>query len=229
MSERDGAAAFPTIGVGPRLPGTEVVVGILLVALVAGGYWIKLRPAPEIAGQEALMKAGLDALYTQHDLEAAVARFRKVLELNPGHYGATFQLATALDRAGRPAEARPYWEKAKTMAEEAKDVETLAAASARLAKPEVMTEEETQAALMRAGLDALYKKNDPAAAVAAFRQVLARSPTHYGATFQLATALDRAGKPAEARPLWEKVQKMAEQFNDKETLTIARARLARTP
>jgi tetratricopeptide repeat protein len=50
-------------------------------------------------------------------------------------------------------------------------------------------------AAMRAGLDALYQRNDPAAAVARFREVLARNPTHYGATLQLAKALDRSGCP----------------------------------
>src|SRR2546425_455950 len=62
---------------------------------------------------------------------------------------------------------------------------------------------------MTAGLDALYAKGDPKgdpeAAAPIFRKVLEQNPSHYGATFQLAMALDRAGKGAEARPLWEKV------------------------
>jgi len=81
---------------------------------------------------------------------------------------------------------------------------------------------------MRAGLDALAK-GDPGAAAGEFRKVLERNPAHYGATYQLAAALDRAGKGAEARPLWEKVLKMAEGYNDKATVAAARARLARTP
>jgi tetratricopeptide (TPR) repeat protein len=229
MNDRGGAVAFPLSPATSRLRLAELVLGILLVALVAGGYWIKLRPTPTLTGQDALMKDGLDALYTRGEPEAAVGRFRKVLTMNPDHYGATYQLAVALDRAGRPAEARPYWEKARTMAEEAKDEQTLATARARLEKREAMSEEESQVALMSAGLDALYKRNDPAAAAASFRQVLGRNPNHYGATFQLAQALDRAGKPAEARPLWEKLVKMAEGYNDKNTLAAARARLARTP
>jgi cytochrome c-type biogenesis protein CcmH/NrfG len=82
---------------------------------------------------------------------------------------------------------------------------------------------------MKAGLDALYGKKDPNAAAAEFRKVLAENPTHYGATYQLAKALDQAGKPAEARPLWEKVVKMAEGYGDQNTLATARARLIQKP
>jgi cytochrome c-type biogenesis protein CcmH/NrfG len=78
---------------------------------------------------------------------------------------------------------------------------------------------------MQTGLDALYTQSDPNTATTLFQKVLERNPTHYGATYQLATALDRAGKPAEARPLWEKVLQMAEGNNDKQTADTARARL----
>ncbi len=81
----------------------------------------------------------------------------------------------------------------------------------------------------RAGLDALYTSRDPNAAVAQFRKVLEHNPYHYAATFQLAMALDQAGKPAEARPLWQTVLKMAEIYNDKPTVATARVRLARMP
>jgi hypothetical protein len=50
---------------------------------------------------------------------------------------------------------------------------------------------------------------------------------HYGATFQLARALDQAGKPAEARPWWEKVLTLADGYKDAATAGIARARLQR--
>ena len=89
--------------------------------------------------------------------------------------------------------------------------------------------EDTPDALMQAGLDALYAEGDPAVAAAAFRKVLALNPNHYGATYQLATALDRAGKRDEARPLWEKVLKMAEGYKDQPTADTARARLATQP
>jgi cytochrome c-type biogenesis protein CcmH/NrfG len=169
-----------------------------------------------------MMKAGLDALYTRHDPAAAATLFRKVLERNPTHYGATYQLATALDRAGKPAEARPLWDKVLAMAEAVRDTETASTARARLGKVEVVSEE----TLMQTGLDALYTQNDPNTATTLFQKVLERNPTHYGATYQLATALDRAGKAAEARPVWEKVLQMAEGNNDTQTADTARARLA---
>ena len=82
---------------------------------------------------------------------------------------------------------------------------------------------------MQAGLDALYKRHDSAEAVVQFRKVLESNPTHYGATFQLATALDAAGKRAEARPLWEKMLEMAEASKDIDTADKARARLHSSP
>jgi len=206
-----------------------VVAGVLAVALVAGGHWVKAQPNTGAAAQEELMKAGLDALYGRNDPAAAAVEFRKVLELNPAHYGATYQLATALDRAGKPSEARSHWEKMLPMAEAAKDDATLATVHARLNKVDPVDEAGVQAALMNAGLDALYKRQDAAAAAVEFRKVLTRNPSHYGATYQLATALDRAGKGDEARPLWERVVKMAEGYNDAKTVATARARLARTP
>jgi Flp pilus assembly protein TadD len=82
---------------------------------------------------------------------------------------------------------------------------------------------------MNSGLDALYRTKDPSAAVVQFRKVLELNPNHYGATYQLAMALDRTGKPAEARVLWEKVLRMAEGYKDQDTLAAAKTRLARTP
>jgi Flp pilus assembly protein TadD len=79
--------------------------------------------------------------------------------------------------------------------------------------------------LMARGLDLLYRRNDPVAAVAQFRRVLDLNPMHYGATYQLATALDRSGKRTEARAIWEKVLGMAVSYKDERTAATARARL----
>jgi len=184
----------------------------------------KLGPPPG-ATEETLMRAGLDALYQRHDPTTAAAEFQQVLANNPTHYGATFQLAAALDAAGQAKEARPYWEKALAMAQRYADTETADRARARLAAPDVPSNE----TLMRHGLDALYTQHDPAAAAAEFRQVLARNPTHYGATFQLAAALDAAGKRAEARLLWKKMLDMSVVVNDIQTAATVRDRLAHEP
>jgi hypothetical protein len=93
-----------------------------------------LSARPETSREDVTMKAGVDALYTRRDPEEAAAQFRKLLEWNPNHYGATFQLARALDQGGKRGEARPWWEKALKMAEASHDKVTAAAARGRLAE-----------------------------------------------------------------------------------------------
>lgn len=197
--------------------------GIWLLVLLALGPAVACSRAAETP--EALMTKGLEALYVKSDPATAVEAFRKVLAKNPEHYGANFQLAVALDRAGKPAEALPQWEKSLAMAEAIKDEATADRARKRLGRPAPSPVD----VAMKAGLDALYGRKDPAAAIVEFRKVLEMNPNHYGANFQLASALDQSGKPAEARPLWGKVARMAEGYKDQKTLDAARARLARTP
>ena len=93
----------------------------------------------------------------------------------------------------------------------------------------VVASPEAQEVLMKAGLDLLYTKRDPVSATVPFRKVLEANPTHYGATYQLAEALERAGRRDEARPLWEKVLAMAQGYRDAETLETARKRLEQRP
>ena len=174
---------------------------------------------------EALMARGVESLYTKGNAEAAARDFQKVLARNPEHYGANYQLAVALDRIGKPADARPLWVKSLAMAEAIKDDKTADTARKRLGLPAVAPED----AAMKAGLAALYDRKDAAAAVVEFQKVLEINPNHYGATFQLAKALDLAGKPAEARPVWEKALKLAEGFKDTATAKTAAERLARRP
>jgi len=78
---------------------------------------------------------------------------------------------------------------------------------------------------MEAGVNALYQRNEPLEAVEKFRAVLARNPDHFGATLQLAKALDRAGQQEEAVLVWRKMLDMAEAVNNVETAATARARL----
>jgi Flp pilus assembly protein TadD len=168
-----------------------------------------------------LMNRGLAMLYQQSDPVGAEAVFRELLQRVPTHYGAQYQLAVALDRGGKPTEARPVWEKVLQNARGVNDTATVRVATTRLAAPDTAS----AAATMALGLDLLYRQNNPAGAVDQFRKVLARNPTHYGATYQLATALDRSGRRAEARGLWEKVLGMAVQYHDQQTIATARARL----
>jgi Tfp pilus assembly protein PilF len=178
------------------------------------------------------MAEGLDALYAQKDPAKAVARFREVLTADPNHYGATYQLATALEQAGDTAAARATWSKMVPMAETNRDEATLAQARTRLAAlseppptPAVLPTDDPLAEPMRLGLTELYEKKNAAAAAKHFREVLAKNPKHYGATFQLASALEQAGKRDEAKPLWSKTLEMAEAIKDTQTAAIARKHL----
>ena len=215
---------FGARGLTAGAAGADSAAGTRLAAAGAEGP----RPRPLDP-----MTQGLEALYKRHDPLLAAARFREVLAQNPEHYGATFQLATALEQAGKPAEARPVWEKMLRMAEATRDTATIEQARAHLAEISKLAppsaEVDPDAEGMRLGLDALYTQHDPPGAVIQLRKVLAHNPEHYGATFQLATALDRAGRPAEARPLWIKVLKMADAIKDTSSATTARTRLAMNP
>ena len=86
-----------------------------------------------------------------------------------------------------------------------------------------------EGALMAGGLRALYEENDPIRAQDLFRKVLERNPAHYGATFQLAVALDSSGQGPAARPYWEKVLAMAAGYHDQDTANRARLRLKTGP
>ena len=70
------------------------------------------------------MQEGVDSLYTKQNSQAAALSFRRVLELNPEHYGANYQYAAALQQAGRRDEAREQWIKVLAMARAINDHQT---------------------------------------------------------------------------------------------------------
>lgn len=80
---------------------------------------------------------------------------------------------------------------------------------------------------MKAGLDAMYQARQPARAAQWFRHTLRLRPTHYGATFQLAKALDAAGDSTAATDVWKRVLTMANSYNDAATAAMARARIGK--
>lgn len=169
----------------------------LLLALAACMNGDANNGAAAAADPEAdLMTRGLAELQ-RGDPATAERTFRELLAKNPNHYGGHYQLAVSLDRGGKPADARREWEYVKTAAQSISDSATLRTATARLAAPDTASQE----AMMARGLDLLYKGNDPAGAADEFRKVLRRNSTHYGATYQLATALDRAGQPRRGEAL----------------------------
>jgi tetratricopeptide (TPR) repeat protein len=94
--------------------------------------------------------------------------------------------------------------------------------------PDSSTEPDTYSLnAMQAGSRALYEERDPIKAIFQFYQVLALVPTHYGARFQLAKALDAAGQRVEARRAWQDVHSMATAIRDSTSIEVARGRLSR--
>jgi len=198
-------------------------VGLAAAAVALNACSGKSGSAADRSDPDApLMTRGVDTMYKSGDPIAAEALFRQVLQHNPAHYGAHYQLAVALDRGGRPGDARPAWDEVLKNAMAIGDTATARTARARLAAPDTSSQE----AMMILGVDLLRHKNEPAAAADVFRKVLQRTPTHYGATYQLATALDMSGRSAEAKPIWQKMLGMATAIKDTTTARTARERLA---
>ncbi len=79
-------------------------------------------------------------------------------------------------------------------------------------------------AAMLAGL-IHHRLGDPGTAVARYRDVLAVRDTHYGAHYQLATALLAQGRTAEARAAWAGFTRLAEAIGDHASIEQAPAAL----
>ncbi|MEO5568505.1 MAG: tetratricopeptide repeat protein [Gemmatimonadaceae bacterium] len=203
-------------------PSRALLNVLFLASLTACGPRGDAAPTVDSAQSDPqLMEKGTQLLYQSGDPVAAEEVFRQVLSRTPTHYGAHYQLAVAMDRGGKPSEARAEWNEILKMADAIKDSATLQSARSRLAMPDTAS----QVGLMARGVHLMYKQNKAAEAVDQFRAVLARNPTHYGATYQLAVALDRVGRAAEAKPVWERVLPMAIRFKDQRTVDTVRARL----
>jgi len=151
------------------------------------------------------------------NLNAALAQAQKAVHLQPDLSMTHYYLGSALEKLGRTDGAVAAYQEA--LKRNQNDV------NARDALARLTRQDAPEEILMRAGLYALRNENDPLRAVASFRKVLERNPMHYGATYQLAVALDAAGESDEAVRLWEQVLKMAEGYADKSTAEAARARL----
>jgi len=205
------------------LPRRTLGAGLLVLSFAGAcsGKEAAQSPAAAAESDAQLMSRGMQQMYQANDPVAAEATFRAVLAKNPTHYGAHYQLAVALDRGGKPQDARPEWNEVLRLAQSFNDSTVVKTALTRLGAPDTAS----QAGLMARGLDLMYAKNDPAGAIGQFKAILDRNHTHYGANYQLAIALDRAGRAAEAKLVWQRVLPMAIQFKDQKTIDTARARL----
>jgi len=80
---------------------------------------------------------------------------------------------------------------------------------------------------MKLGLAARYQQQQPLLAAEIFAKLLALNPTHYGALFQRAAALDAAGQSQEALLAWKAFEIQAGKIGDFTNLALARQRIRR--
>ncbi|MCC6524982.1 MAG: hypothetical protein IT373_20160, partial [Polyangiaceae bacterium] len=196
------------------------------VVRLADGLGLGDAPGPD-APPEELRRAATLARLERNDPDRAATLLGRLLARVPGDRRALAELGEALDDAGRSGEARVAGRRLLTAAhgDAARDRELVARARARLGLDEGSPPEAEQRRLVALGLEALYTRRDAEAAIALFGRVLAENPTHYGATFQLAKALELAGREQEARAAWGKVLEMAEGYGDAATAAEARSHL----
>jgi protein O-mannosyl-transferase len=135
--------------------------------------------------------------------DPALDEYRQVTKLDPLHADAWFAQGRLLEEKGRFAEAAAAFDHSLAANPRSSD------------------------AAMRAGLLLQHHLGDPGAAVDRYRTVLALAPRHYGAHYQIATALLATGRTAEAKAAWAEFVPLAEAIRDKATLDGAPAALKR--
>lgn len=150
----------------------------------------------------------------------AVAYAKQAVRFGPSIALSHYHLGLALEVDGSTKEAVAAYRRALDL--DAR-LETARTALVRAEKAEAGR---IEAATMAEGMRLLDQAHDAAAAAAKFREVLAKAPDHYGATFQLGRALEADGKPDEARPVWERMLGLAEAAKDEATVALVKERLA---
>jgi tetratricopeptide (TPR) repeat protein len=161
--------------------------------------------------------------WDESDVNRSILLLQRLLAQNPDDPALLQTLAAKLDGASRVDEARPLW--ARLEANAAASATQHGAARDRLHGAH---DEADRARWMEEGVAALYDRHDTETAIDRFRRILAQDPMHYGASFQLARALDAAGRRLEAVVMWSQVLTMAERAGDKETAKLATAALGGT-
>ena len=191
-----------------------------------GGVPLATEPTAAEAELAVLMSEGVELLYEQRNTEAAVVSFTEVLDRNPAHYGARYQVAKALEANGRLMDALHAWRRFEAMADSISALPQLGQAEGRVADLEAQVQYLEQQMII--GVDLIRKGNDPAGALAYFDEVVTRWPSHYGARYQRAVALEKSGELEEAKQAWVRFLESAEAIkegNDIQAATDALERL----
>ena len=181
------------------------------------------------ADETAWLRSEAETVQAESGFDRLAAALLQLRSRSPADRELARRYAQALDDAGRFAEARLAWEEALRLADSSLDEQLGIEARDRLhgffePAPDEATES-AQARQMDAAVRAIYRERRPLDAIAPLHQILARSPEHYGANYQLAIALDRAGRDLDALPLWNRVLALARRFNDTAVAQLASARL----
>ena len=155
-------------------------------------------------------------------LEVAETLYNEALRLEPRAAYAFFDLGTVAIERNQWEVAQWYFEQAlaidPSLSAAKHDLEIVAARSASEPDP-------AHPDLMAAALQALDQDELPERAVSLLRRVLELRPDHYGANFQIARAMDRCGRRAEARPLWNHALELARAVGDAGTIALIGKRL----
>ena len=180
---------------------------------------------PAEQGVQHLMNEGVQLLNDPASASLALQRFDRVLAINPGHYGARYQRARALDLALDLEVARQAWSAVLPEAERTRDIEAAQWAAARISDLDVRIA--SLSSVMNEGVDLLHNQQVPDRAVPLFQEVLTGWPSHYGASYQLAVALERSGQRQAARNAWSRVLENAQAIGEQADGQAAREALAR--
>ena len=172
-------------------------------ALAPGGVAATTEetPAPALDPvADRTMNEGVELLYRQADPEGAIQAFDAVLQRNPEHYGALYQRATALDERRQLGQALEAWRRFEPKALAVSDMDHLRHARERIGILQGWVT--SLEATMNRGLMLLHQEDDAAASLPLFVEVLNSWPTHYGARYQYAYALEEVEDVDGARKAW---------------------------
>jgi len=157
---------------------SQLLLAAVLVGLVGGAYWLKVRPTPTPSGSttqgstDSLLALGI-RLQQIRQYDGALAAYKQVLQRAPASPHAHYNIAQISNDRGQYAEARAEYE------------------AALRADPQFLD------ARLNLGV-VLYRQRQFTAAVEAFRQVLQASPTHPMGLFNLGVTLIEMGRTDEA-------------------------------
>lgn len=166
-----------------RASWSQLLLAALLVGLVSGAYWLKVRPAPsprhttpgEATSQEStdsLLALGI-RLQQLRQYDGALAAYNQVLQRDSANPHTHYNIAQIYNEQGQYAKAQREYE------------------AALRANPQFLDARQNLGVV-------LYRQRQFTAAAEAFRQVLQASPTHPMGLFNLGVTLLELGQADEA-------------------------------